>query len=72
MMKKKKKNSSVSPAPEQSEKNVQKHSTEYKEQIPFEHPHGESAENNEHIPLKHPHDVITTVDEATIIQDGIE
>jgi hypothetical protein len=48
--------------PEQGEKDVQKESKEYNEQIPIQHPHGEDGEHNEVTPTEHPHDLKTSVD----------
>jgi hypothetical protein len=52
----------VSPSPTQGEKDVQKQSTEYNEQVPLAHPHGEDGEQKELIPAEHPHGTKTAVD----------
>jgi hypothetical protein len=55
----------VSPSPTQGEKNVQRQSTEYNEQVPLAHPHGEDGAHKELIPVEHPHGLKTTVDFKT-------
>jgi hypothetical protein len=47
--------------PLKGEKDVQKQSTEFKEQVPFKHPHGAPSEDDKQTPLEHPHQTTTPV-----------
>lgn len=60
-MRKGKSNIKNTPSPLQGEKDVQKNSTEFKEQTPFKHSHGETGENDRQIPREHPHEFTTPV-----------
>lgn len=60
-MKKEKSKSNVTPSPTQGEKDVQKQSTEYNEQVPRKHLHGETEENDDRAARKHPHGFKTPV-----------
>jgi len=65
MTKRKELNPELSPSQKREEKNVQKQSTEYQEQIPLKHPHGEKRSPDERVPSEHPHTITTVVDGNT-------
>ncbi|MBA3681245.1 MAG: hypothetical protein H0W73_08790 [Bacteroidetes bacterium] len=62
---KKKRVNESTKSPTEGEKEVQKESTEYNEQVPLNHPHGEKEkdlkENGKEEELLHPHTTITTI-----------
>ena len=63
-MKKEKSKIKIPPSPLQGEKDVQKNSTEFNEQTPFKHPHGEAGEKDRQAPREHPHEFTTPVNKT--------
>ena len=57
-----KKEIKIIPSPTEGEKDIQKKSSEFNEQVPRKHPHGETGENDKQPFQEHLHGFITPVD----------